>query len=84
LAERSGGRIEEALQTPRFEATADLESTLCRYAALYNQPISQGGWAVSPPVQTLKNGRTSHSHLFRKKVYKEVGLDASYGSYQRW
>jgi hypothetical protein len=43
LAERSGGRIEEALQTPRFEATADLETTLHRDVAL-NHHIPQ--WAL--------------------------------------
>ncbi|HYE34633.1 MAG TPA: IS481 family transposase, partial [Methylocaldum sp.] len=46
-----------------------------RYVALYNQHIPQRALGHLTPVQALKNWQTSHPHLFRKKVYKQAGLD---------
>lgn len=75
MVERFNGRIEAVLQTHRFDSTADLETTLHRYVALYNQHIPQRALGHITPVQALKNWHTSHPHLFRKKVYKQAGLD---------
>jgi transposase InsO family protein len=75
MVERFNGRIEEVLQTHRFDSTADLETTLHCYVALYNQHIPQRALGHITPVQALKNWHTSHPHLFRKKVYKQAGLD---------
>ncbi|HYE36736.1 MAG TPA: hypothetical protein VEB01_15150, partial [Methylocaldum sp.] len=46
------------------------------YVALYNQHIPQRALGHLTPVQALKNWQTSHPHLFRKKVYKQAGLDS--------
>jgi transposase InsO family protein len=76
MVERFNGRIEEVLQTHRFDSTATLETTLHRYAALYNQHIPQRALGHRTPVQALKDWQASHPHLFRKKVYKQAGLDS--------
>jgi transposase InsO family protein len=73
--ERFNGRIEEVLQTHRFDSTADLETTLHRYVALYNHHIPQRALGHLTPVQALKKWQASHPLLFHKKVYKQAGLD---------
>jgi transposase InsO family protein len=75
MLERFNGRIAEVLQTHRFDSTQDLETTLLRYADLYNQHIPQRALSHLTPVQALKNWQISHPHLFHKKVYKQTGLD---------
>jgi transposase InsO family protein len=75
MVERFNGRIAEVLQTHRFDSTADLETTLHRYVSLYNHAIPQRALGHIAPVQALKNWHASHPHLFRKKVYKQAGLD---------
>lgn len=75
MVERFNGRIADVLQTHRFDSTADLETTLHRYVALYNQHIPQRALGHLTPVQALKNWQTSHPQLFRTKVYKQAGLD---------
>jgi transposase InsO family protein len=76
LVERFNGRIEEVLQTHHFDSTADLETTLYRYTALYNHHIPQRALGHLTPVQALKHWQTSHPHLFHKKVYKQAGPDS--------
>ncbi|WP_036268233.1 integrase core domain-containing protein, partial [Methylocaldum szegediense] len=69
------GRIEEVLQTHRFDSTADLETTLHRYVDLYNHHIPQRALGHLTPIQALKNWQMSHPHLFRKKVHNLAELD---------
>jgi transposase InsO family protein len=69
MVERFNGRIAEVLQTHQFESTDDLETTLHRYANLYNHHIPQKALGHRPPVKALKEWQTSRPHLFRKKVY---------------
>ena len=76
LVERFNGRIEEVLQTYRFDSAADLETPLHRYVALYNHPIPQRALGHLTPVQALKNWQASHPYLFQKKVYKQAGFDS--------
>ncbi|WP_026611918.1 integrase core domain-containing protein, partial [Methylocaldum szegediense] len=75
LVERFNGRIEEVLQTHRFDSTADLETTLHRYVDLYNHHIPQRALGHLTPIQALKNWQMSHPHLFRKKVHNLAELD---------
>jgi transposase InsO family protein len=73
--ERFNGRIEKVLQTHHFDVTADLETTLHRYVALYNHHIPQWALGHLTPVQALRNWQRSHPHLFHTKVQKQAGLD---------
>ena len=41
MIERSNGRIEEVLQSNNFRSCGELETTLDRYVALYNQQLPQ-------------------------------------------
>lgn len=75
MVERFNGRIAEVLQTHHFASTEDLETTLHRYADLYNHHIPQKALNHRSPVQSLKEWQSSHPHLFRKKVYHLTGLD---------
>jgi len=75
MVERFNGRIAEVLQTHRFDSTADLATTLLRYADLYNHHIPQRALNHQTPVQTLKQWRASRPDLFRKQVYHLTGLD---------
>jgi transposase InsO family protein len=78
MVERFNGRIEDVLQTHRFDTTADLETTLHRYVALYNHHIPQRALGHLTPIQALKNWQMSHPHLFRKRVHNLAGLDTYY------
>jgi len=75
MVERFNGRIEEVLQTHRFDSAADLEITLLRYVALYNHQIPQRALGHLTPIQALKNWQTSHPHFFHKRVYNHTGPD---------
>jgi transposase InsO family protein len=67
MVERFNGRIAEVLQTHHFQTTDDLETTLHRYADLYNHHIPQKALKHRSPMQSLKEWQSSHPHLFRKK-----------------
>lgn len=67
--------IAEVLQAHHFGSTEDLETTLHRYANLYNHHIAQKALNHRSPVQNLKKWQSSHPHLFRNKVYQLMGLD---------
>lgn len=75
MVERFNGRISEVLATTRFVSAENLEQTLLRYAALYNQSIPQKALGHIPPLQALKNWHSSRPDLFNKRVYNLSGLD---------
>ena len=54
MVERFNGRIQEVLQTRQFDSGEDLESTLHRYAAVYNRHIPQRALGHMAPEQAIE------------------------------
>ncbi len=75
MVERFNGRISEVLATTRFDCSQDLETTLVRYAYLYNQHIPQRALTHKTPIEALKDWQKDRPELFRKKVINHAGPD---------
>jgi hypothetical protein len=73
MVERFNGRLEQVLQTHRFNSAEDLSKTLHRYVWLYNQHLPQKALNYETPLMALKRWQESHSHLFKKKVINHPG-----------
>jgi len=76
MVERFNGRLEQVLQTHRFNSAEDLSKTLHRYVWLYNQHLPQKALNHQTPLMALKQWRESHPHLFKKRVIKHPGPDS--------
>ena len=75
MVERFNGRIADLLRTHRFRAGEELETTLMRYAWLYNHHLPQKALGHICPVQAMKNWQTSNPDLFHKRVVNLPGHD---------
>ncbi|MFM6585747.1 MAG: integrase core domain-containing protein, partial [Dolichospermum sp.] len=75
MVERFNGRLEQVLQTHRFNSAEDLSQTLHRYVWLYNQHLPQKALNHQTPLTALKQWQESHPHLFKKKVVNHPGPD---------
>jgi transposase InsO family protein len=75
MVERFNGRLEQVLQTHRFNSAEDLSKTLHRYVWLYNQHLPQKALNHQTPLTALKRWQESHPHLFKKKVVNHPGPD---------
>jgi transposase InsO family protein len=75
MVERFNGRLEQVLQTHRFNSAEDLSKTLHRYVWLYNQHLPQKALNHQTPLTALKRWHESHPHLFKKKVVNHPGPD---------
>ena len=75
MVERFNGRLEQELQTHRFNSAEDLSKTLHRYVWLYNQHLPQKALNHQTPLTALKRWQESHPHLFKKKVVNHPGPD---------
>ena len=75
MVERFNGRISEVVQQTRFASAAQLEATLMNYVKIYNHQIPQRALQHISPVQALKNWQVKKPELFKKRVYKQAGLD---------
>lgn len=75
MVERFNGRIEDVLQSHRFQSGEDLEQTLPRYVHLYNSQLPQSVPKGRSPVGALKDWQSQRPDLFRKRVYNHVGCD---------
>ena len=76
MVERFNGRISEVVQQTRFASAAQLEATLMNYVKIYNHQIPQRALQHISPVQALKNWQVKKPELFKKRVYKQAGLDS--------
>lgn len=76
MVERFNGRISEVLQQTRFVGAADLAATLQNYLKLYNHHIPQRALGHVAPVDALKEWQKKKPELFRKRIYKQTGLDS--------
>jgi transposase InsO family protein len=56
MAERFNGPIADILKTHHFNSGEDLQSTLKRYAWLYNQHLPQKALGHRSPMQAMKHG----------------------------
>ena len=75
MVERFNGRISEIVRQTRFASAAQLEATLMNYLQTYNHHIPQRALKHVSPVQALKDWYAKKPELFKKRVYKQAGLD---------
>ena len=75
MVERFNGRIEEVLRSHHFRSGEELETTLHRYVALYNQQLPQSALGSKTPLQTMKDWHTLKPDLFKKQPYHLPGCD---------
>jgi transposase InsO family protein len=75
MVERFNGRVADVLKTTRFDSTADLATTLRRYADLYNHAIPQRALGHVTPVQALAGWREKKPDLLISVVDNLTGLD---------
>ena len=73
MVERFNGRIEEVMQSHHFRSGEELETTLHRYVALYNQQLPQSALGSKTPLQ--KDWHKLKPDLFRKQLYYLTGCD---------
>ena len=76
MVERFNGRIEEVLQSHHFHSGEELETTLHRYVALYNQQLPQSALGSKTPLQAMKDWHKLKPELFRKQPYYLPGCDS--------
>lgn len=75
MVERFNGRIEDVLQSHRFQSGEDLEQTLLRYVHHYNSQLPQSALNGRTPIDALKDWQRQKPDLFRKRVYNHAGCD---------
>ena len=76
MVERFNGRIEEVLQSRHFHSGEELETTLHRYVALYNQHLPQSALASKTPLQPMKDWHKLKPEPFKKQPYQTPGGDS--------
>ena len=76
MVERFNGRISEVLHQTRFASAAQLKATLMNYMKTYNHQIPQRALNHISPVQALKHWYVKKPELFKKRVYKQPGLES--------
>jgi hypothetical protein len=75
MVERFNGRIEDVLQSHRFQSGEDLEQTILRYVTLYNQQLPQSALASRAPSQAMMDWHKLRPELFKKQPYYLTGCD---------
>ena len=75
MVERFNGRIADILRTHHFRSGEELETTLLRYAWLYNHHHPQKALGHVSPVQAMKIWQLSKPDLFHKRVVNHQGHD---------
>ena len=71
--ERFNGRISDVLTTHRFRSGQDLEQTLLRYMALYNNHLPQSALKSKTPIDAMKDWYATHP--FNKRPCDRLGCD---------
>jgi len=75
MVERFNGRIEDVLQSHHFRSGEELETTLHRYAWLYNQQLPQSALGSKTPLQAMKDWHKIKPKLFKIQPYYCPGCD---------
>ena len=73
MVERFNGRLADILRTHRFSSGEDLQSTLIRYAWLYNQHLPQKALAHRSPIEAMKQWYADKPELFIKQPRNRPG-----------
>jgi transposase InsO family protein len=76
MVERFNGRISDVLTSTRFRSRDDLETTLRRYAILYNQHIPQKALNHQTPINALRDWQERQPDLFVRTVRNLPGPDS--------
>ena len=76
MVERFNGRIEDVQQSHHFRSDKELETTLHRYVALYNQQLPQSALGSRTPLQAIKDWHKIKPELFKKQPYHLPGWDS--------
>ena len=79
MVERFNGRIEEVLRSHHFRSGEELETTLLRYVALYNQQLPQSALGSKTPLQAMKDWHQLKPDLFKKQptTFRDVTASSS-------
>lgn len=75
MVERFNGRISDILATTHFHSREDLQTTLERYAKLYNDHLPQRALGHRTPRQTMDLWRKNHPEIFVRRLKNQTGLD---------
>lgn len=67
MVERFNGRIADVLKTHRFNSRDDMQQTLQRYVALYNQQLPQSALGSKTLMQAMKGWYQECPDLFLKR-----------------
>lgn len=67
MVERFNGRIADVLKTHRFNSRDDMQQTLQRYVALYNQQLPQSALGSKTLMQAMKEWYQERPDLFLKR-----------------
>ena len=76
LVERFHGRIAEILATHRCNRAQDLETTLLRYAWLYNHHLPQQALGQVTPSEAMKKGYAQQPEAFLATPRNRPGPDS--------
>ena len=75
MVEWFNGRVEDVLQSHHFRSGEELETTLHRYAWLYNQQLPQSALGSKTPLHVMKDWHKLKPELFKKQPYYLTGCD---------
>ncbi|EQD75979.1 integrase catalytic subunit, partial [mine drainage metagenome] len=75
MVERFNGRISDILATTHFRSREDLQTTLERYAKLYNDHLPQRALGHRTPRQAMDLWRKNHPEIFVRQLKNQTGLD---------
>ncbi|THD06781.1 IS481 family transposase [Metallibacterium scheffleri] len=76
MVERFNGRISDILATTHFRSREDLQTTLERYAKLYNDHLPQRALGHRTPRQAMDLWRKNHPEIFVRQLKNQTGLDS--------
>lgn len=75
MVERFNGRISDILATTRFRSREDLQTTIERYAKLYNDHLPQRALGHKTPLQAMRAWRQEKPELFVRRPHNQTALD---------
>lgn len=84
MVERFNGRIAEVLATHRFDSAEDLETTLLRYAWLYNHHLPQKALGHTTPIEVMKKWYADKPEIFISKPRNRPAPDRAAGQTRCW
>jgi transposase InsO family protein len=76
MVERFNGRISDILATTRFRSREDLQTTIARYAKLYNEHLPQRAIGHKTPLQAMRLWRDQRPDLFVRRPKNQTALDS--------